>query len=79
MQEHERNPRYVSLPTLTASLLSSYMANLFCEANEWGIIAAGLVYLGALIGPIIIKRTFFTNDENWSEKRRHRNHISRLP
>lgn len=73
-----RNPRYLSIPTLTVSLFAAYLASAICEANSISPVPTAFIYLIALFAPIVIKRTIFPASEEWKNHRNNQNNISRM-
>ena len=51
-----RNPRYLSIPTLLAALVSAHVIQGLTAPLELGPVLSAIVYLVALATPIVIKR-----------------------
>jgi len=81
MQHHDqdRNPRYLSVPMLTISLFTAFLADQFSTVCDFGALVSSLIYLCALLIPIIVKRTVFASDDAWTHKDHSQHHVARLP
>ena len=74
-----RNSRYISIPTLCASLTMAYLVSEYCERHDHGTAVAAAMYLGAFLGPIFAKRVLWNDSTEKERKRIHQNYLTRLP
>jgi hypothetical protein len=58
----QRNPRYLSIPTLLVSLGCAHAVQMICEPLGLNSFVCMVAYLFGLALPIVIKRAFTPND-----------------
>ncbi|MEL6683413.1 MAG: hypothetical protein AAFQ09_12345 [Pseudomonadota bacterium] len=73
-----RNPRYLSIPTLLAALVSAHVVQGLTAPLELGPILSTIVYLVALATPIILKRAI-TVDPTSDYRKEDDMFVPRLP
>lgn len=74
-----RNRRYVSLPTLCASLVLAHGVARFCETHDHGTVLTLAMYFAAFIIPIYVKRGLFADARESTGKKAHQAYLARLP
>lgn len=75
----QRDPRYLSIPTLMASLLCAHLVQMACEPLGLNALSCIVAYLFGLALPIVLKRALMPDDEYADRGSLDPNDVHRLP